>query len=346
MILLVSIAAVAASTAAPAPAQAPVTDPPLRELTIAFMSNRHGQVAPCHCDTAPLGGVDRQVGALQRLRAEKKALLVLDGGDNFFDSANNAMAKDALERAELIADAFAQLKPDAVTPGERDFVRGGPLVRELGIRGRMPWLMTNIAPPSDKAPMVKPFLMQKFADGQRVLVLGVYSKSAFPKQLQDEKYTFTDPLEAINRMLAMYRSYADLIVVIVHGDAQTEEKIATKAEGVSLVFNGHDGRLQFGARTFGTVQSLAAGNSGKYLLHVDLRYKGSLPKLEAGMDVQKYFREQKQQGGKMDSGLGLKNTLFFQLLPLAADVPTVPELQARAKAIDPIGYEIAASQPR
>ncbi|MCC6809431.1 MAG: hypothetical protein IT381_18530 [Deltaproteobacteria bacterium] len=338
--------ALALFVAAAAPASKPTE--PMRELTIVYMSNRHAAVAPCHCDSAPLGGVDRQAGAIADLRKKNRAVLVLDGGDNFFESPEQAKAADAMSRAELLADALDRMRPDLMMAGERDFLRGGPVLRELGLRAKAAWVASNVMPPVDKPSMFKPYLLAKLGE-QRVLVLAVYAKSTFPKPLADEKYTLQDPIEAIERLLAMYKSYADLIVVVAHTDGQTEEKIATKVQGVSIVLNGHEGRLQFGTRAYGDVQSLAAGNLGKYLVHVDLRYKGVLPKLEAGMDVQKFFRDARTNPGKtaLNQGLGLKNTLFFQLLPLANDVSTIEELRTRARAIDPVGYELsaAASKP-
>ncbi len=310
-------------------------------LTVVFTSNRHAQVAPCHCDSAPLGGVDRQVGAVADLRAKNKNVLVLDGGDNFFDTAEQTRMPDAQARAELIADALDQIKPDLMIPGERDFLKGGPALRELGLRSHAPWVVSNVIQTSDRVPMFRPFLLAKPGD-QRVLVLAVYSKTTFPKALADEKYELQDPVDALNRMVAMYKSYADLVIVVAHTDGATEEKIASKVSGISVILNAHEGRLQFGARAMGKVQSVAAGNSGKYLVSFDLRYRGAAPLFEAGLDVQKSLRQAATQPAKWKHPFADKNTLFFQLLPLAMSVPSVEALRDRAKYIDPLGYQLGA----
>ena len=306
--------------------------PEPKELTIVYMSSRQGAVAPCHCDTAPLGGVDRQLGAVEAIRAKAKSVLVIDGGDNFFESSEQAKAPDAMARAELIADTFAAIKPDVMFPGERDFLHTAPTLRELGTRARAPWLASNISPARDRPPMVLPLHVAKI-DGQKVLLLGVYMKETFPAALKDEKYGFEDPEITVKRVVSQYRGYADLIVVIAHTDAQTEEKLAA-IDGVTLVLSAHEGRLQFGTRPIADAQVVAAGKDGKYLVRLDLRYRTPLPKLQAGVEVQKFFREKKA----MSQGLGLKDTLLFQLVPLSAEGPSNEALRTRAKAIDPVGY--------
>ena len=41
-----------------------------QELTILYSADRHSEVAPCHCETNPLGGVDRQAATVAALRKE------------------------------------------------------------------------------------------------------------------------------------------------------------------------------------------------------------------------------------------------------------------------------------
>ena len=47
------------------------------------------------------------MGAIARLREQTKQLVVLDGGDNFFDTPEQAQAKDAMTRAEVTATSSA-----------------------------------------------------------------------------------------------------------------------------------------------------------------------------------------------------------------------------------------------
>jgi 2',3'-cyclic-nucleotide 2'-phosphodiesterase (5'-nucleotidase family) len=317
---------------------------PARELSLVFLSSRHAAVAPCHCDTAPLGGVDRQVTAVADARQKSKAVLVIDGGNNYFDTADQAALPDAMTRAELIADAQAEMKPDVMVPGTRDFLKGAPALRDLGMRARANWLVSNVSPPTGRATMFVPFVNVKAGD-QRVVFLSVYGKSAFPPSLKEEKWTLEEPVAATKRLVAMYKSYADIVVLITHTDGQTEEKIAEQVEGVSIILSAADGKLQFGTRQTGDVQIASAGNLGKYLVRLDLRFHQALPKLEAGMDVQKYFRELRaaktpnDEKDFLSKGFGLKDTLAFQLLPMAAEITGQTALRERARAIDPVGYE-------
>jgi hypothetical protein len=132
------------------PVAAQATPAAFHDLTIVYASDRRGEVAPCHCDSAPLGGVDRQAGYVEALRKEGRNLLLLDGGDNFFPEPSAMELGRYLPRAELIADAFAMLKPAAVVPGERDLAGGISLWKTLGVRARVTWLISNLAPTSGK----------------------------------------------------------------------------------------------------------------------------------------------------------------------------------------------------
>ena len=58
-------------------AASPSSAPSLKELSILYVSSRHGAVAPCHCDTSPLGGVDRQATAIAEARKNTKNLIVI-----------------------------------------------------------------------------------------------------------------------------------------------------------------------------------------------------------------------------------------------------------------------------
>jgi hypothetical protein len=129
--------------------------------------------------------------------------------------------------------------------------------------------------------------------------------------------------------------------------------------------SAHEGRLQFGARQAGNGQIVSAGNSGKYMIRLDLHYRPPRPTLTAGMEVQKFFRDFTQLRTRMaavtagserdDMEQRLWNlqrseiyakqsTLLFNLLPMGTDVAGNPDLLARAKAIDPAGYDFSKAK--
>ncbi len=320
------------------------------DLTIVYAADRRAEVAPCHCDNNPLGGVDRQVAELAQLR-KQGPLLVIDGGDNFFDTAEQVQNPDADARAELIADALAKIDPIVTLPGTRDFLRGASALRTLGIRAHTTWLMSNVSAAPDRPSMFADHVIAKVGD-QKILLLGFWSELTFPAEAKNEGYKLEDPIQAAQRLLQQYGKQVDLAIAIAHTGGQIEEQLGEKVPGLSLILSSHEGRLQFGARQSGSAQIVSAGHSGKYMIRLDLHYHAAAPTLEAGMDVQKFFRDLQTAREKNDKAavsafeakdyFAKKDTLLFKLLPMGMDIIGAPELNARARAIDPAGYDFSA----
>lgn len=332
-----------------------------QELTVVYSADRHSEVAPCHCENNPLGGVDRHVATLAALR-KAGAVLVLDGGDNFFASAEQADTPAAIARAELIADALAKMNPAVITPGVLDYARGANAMHTLGQRAHANWLVSNVNPPAGHSSLFARDFTAKIGE-QKILILGFWSEKTMPEEAKQEGYTLQDPVTVAKRAVEVIGPNVDLIIAIAQTDAQTEEALAG-VEGISLVLSAHEGRLQFGARQLGKGQIVSAGNAGKYMIRLDLHYRPPRPALTAGIEVQKFYRDFTQLRARMaavtdgsvrdDMELRFYNlqqsaiyakesTLMFNLLPMGADIKGDLELLARAKAIDPAGYEL--SQP-
>lgn len=332
MITLLSIALAALTGAAP-------TQPAAKTVHLLFSSSRMAEVSPCKCEAEPLGGVGRYAAAIERLRSQYGSLVLIDGGDNFFASPEQATSAQAQPRAELIADTFRATKPDVMVPGERDFLRGAPALRDLGIRAIAPWVLANVSPPPGRANMFVPAYVVKTPQA-KVLVLGALGLKAFPDALKQEGWTYEEPTAALRRWIAMYRAAADVIVVVLHGDPSYEQKIAEQLPEVSLLFNGHEGRLQFGARAVGKLQTIAAGALGKHLVHLELRLNHVRPALQAGSDAQRYL-QQRQAASQpaldaLDANpLAKRDLLLFQLVPLGVDAGEDATLRDRAEALDP-----------
>jgi 2',3'-cyclic-nucleotide 2'-phosphodiesterase (5'-nucleotidase family) len=318
------------------------------DLTIVYAADRRAEVAPCHCDNNPLGGVDRQVAEVAALR-KQGPVLVIDGGDNFFDTAEQSQNPDADARAELIADALAKIDPIVTLPGARDFLRGAQALRTLGIRAHATWLMSNVT--SDHASMFTDHVIAKVGD-QKILLLGFWSELTFPAEAKGEGYRLEDPIQAAQRLLQQYGKQVDLAIAIAHTGGQVEEQLGEKVPGLSLILSSHEGRLQFGARQSGSTQIVSAGHSGKYMIRLDVHYHAPAPTLEAGMDVQKFFRDLQTARDKNDKAaasaleakdwFAQKDTLLFKLLPMSMDLTGAPDLYARARAIDAAGYDFSA----
>ena len=114
-------------------------------------------------------------------------------------------------------------------------------------------------------------------EGRKFFLLGFWSDKTMPPEAQKEGYTLQDPVETAKRLVdQLGTAKADLVIAIAQTDGQTEEALAS-VPGISLVLSAHEGRLQFGARQAGAGQIVSAGNSGKYMIRLDLHYRPPRP---------------------------------------------------------------------
>ena len=101
-----------------------------RRLTILSTADVGGDTEPCGCKIRPLGGVARRVHAVRGFGEA----LVVDGGDHFFrtEELDPRDEPQARATAELLADALAEMKAQALVVGERDLALGRPALAALG----------------------------------------------------------------------------------------------------------------------------------------------------------------------------------------------------------------------
>lgn len=113
-----------------------------RRLTILSTADVGGDTEPCGCKIRPLGGVARRVHAVRGFGEA----LVVDGGDHFFrtEELDPRDEPQARATAELLADALAEMKAQALVVGERDLALGRPALAALGARARLTLLGGNL----------------------------------------------------------------------------------------------------------------------------------------------------------------------------------------------------------
>lgn len=343
--------------------------PAPKELSILFGGDRRGEIAPCRCENAPLGGIDRQVTLVREWRQKEGegSLLVLDGGDNFFPEPS-ATDPIAFKRAELVADGLGAMRHAVMVPGERDFAAGLVRFRELGARAHALWVVSNLKVAPGKLPMTLPYQMLRRGD-QRILVLGVVGPESMPDALRLEGYKAQDPEAATLALVEQFKSEADLIVLVSHLGRAKAEKLAEKVNHPLLILNAHDGKLRFGASSVGKSQLVESPHSGKYLVRLHLRYRPGAP-LVSGAAVQKGEREREELKRRLldlenkpasvpasqphtprEKGLlelqrqlaeleasplfAEQSTIFYQLLPVDSDIPPDPTFAPRVVELSP-----------
>ncbi len=97
---------------------------PNGQLTLVVTSGIVGHLEPCGCSSDQRGGVARAAAAVEAIRAEGRAVLLVDGGDRFFPSAASPadvlVANQQRLEAETMLQATRTMGYDALVLGARD----------------------------------------------------------------------------------------------------------------------------------------------------------------------------------------------------------------------------------
>ncbi|MGB5811354.1 MAG: hypothetical protein WBG86_12530, partial [Polyangiales bacterium] len=123
------------------PAAAP-TDPDAPAVRLAVITDLKGYLEPCGCTSRPLGGIDRMAAKIRALRAGGVPLLVLMGGDLFFDTSvlEPARVDQAWRNATTLVGILNDLDVDAVVPGAHDRAQDPERTAVLEAQAEFPWL--------------------------------------------------------------------------------------------------------------------------------------------------------------------------------------------------------------
>ncbi|HEX7476689.1 MAG TPA: multiheme c-type cytochrome [Polyangiales bacterium] len=220
--------------AAVAPAARSVA-PALRLVAITDLS---GYLAPCGCQSRPLGGIDKAAWKLAQLRADGVPTLFVSAGDLLFGDRPEG-SSDASEslmqetwRAETLLGALERLGLAAATPGARDLENGGPVFRKLAEQAHVRWLPRDTDPSgSAVASWVAP------VGGLKIGVVGASSFSGAESDLEPARVTQLGA--ALQKQVDAVRAQqADVVVALLSTPARAGRRIVSGLRGVDFVVQG------------------------------------------------------------------------------------------------------------
>jgi hypothetical protein len=264
----------------------PATQTPARPsratLRLVVVTDPSGYLAPCGCQSRPLGGIDRAAAALRELRADGTPTLLLAAGNLFFspgaheepvlDGAQEEAARQARWQAEALAGIFGELGLAAATPGPADVQHGAEALRELAARTRAPLLGLARAGDAGATPAAgeaDSLLLER--GGVRV---GIWGLSDLPGGAGS-----TASADLASRAQALTASLrargAALVVGLVQSDARLARKIAAASQGLDvLVLGGLDSADAPPPERIGAATLVRAARHGHGLLVLDLHRTG------------------------------------------------------------------------
>ena len=220
-----------------------------------------------------LGGFAHLATLVKKLRAERAATLLLDGGDTWHGSATSLWT-----RGQDMIEAQKLLGVD-ITTGHWEFTYGAERVKEVvdkDFAGRIEFLAQNVATADFGDPVFKPYSIRSLG-GVPVAVIGQafpYTPIAHPRRFVAE-WRFGIEEKHLQEMVDEARAKGAAVVVLLsHNGMDVDLKLASRVTGIDVILGGHTHDavpvpIQVRNRKGKTLVT-NAGSNGKFLAVLDL----------------------------------------------------------------------------
>jgi 5'-nucleotidase len=238
----------AASLALPAlPALRPLAAQATARIGIVHVNDFHSRHegalangANCRPGQDCLGGSARLVTAIKQARAaaqaEGRAVLSLDGGDQFMGSLFYTLHRGAAEAA-----IQQEWGVEAMALGNHEFDHGpANLARYLRTLDK-PVLAANLDTTDEPElqGLVRPALEFR-RDGLRVVVIGLITETTPQIASPGPRLRFRDAEEATERAVAQALAAGPaMVVVLSHRGIEADQRMAARVRGVDVIVGGH-----------------------------------------------------------------------------------------------------------
>jgi 5'-nucleotidase len=274
------------------------------DLVVLHLNDTHGSLEPhLNSDSAQVGGVARATTLIRDIRRlNPERVLLLHAGDLF--SRGDPVTSCLGGRANL--EILELMGVDALTPGNGDFYFGFENLVEQTSRVGYPVLHANVMHNHTGAPLLPAYTIQEIS-GVRVAILGLGSVRMGHYSARDLEWL--DPVQVARQYAPVLRRQADLLLVLSHLGARGDSALAAAVPEIDLIVGGHSHtRLDSLMRVPRPPNPVAIG-----IAQAQSRYE-----VVGRVDV----RMRRSQGGY------IVDRLEGRLLPVTADVPDDPEVEA------------------
>jgi sulfur-oxidizing protein SoxB len=220
-----------------------------------------------------LGGFAHLATLVKRLRAERRASLLLDGGDTWQGSATSLWT-----RGQDMIEAQKLLGVD-ITTGHWEFTYGAQRVKEVvdkDFAGRIEFLAQNVETEDFGDPVFKPYTIRSLG-GVPVAVIGQafpYTPIAHPRRFVAE-WRFGIEEKRLQGVVDEARGKGAAVVVLLsHNGMDVDIKLASRVAGIDAILGGHTHDavpVPIPVRNrLGKTLVTSAGSNGKFLAVLDL----------------------------------------------------------------------------
>lgn len=251
---------------------------PAPTFRLLVVTDVKGYLAPCGCQSRPLGGVDKLATALARARADHVPTLFVAAGDLLFDGAGHAgvegpdAATQEVWKAETLVQILGRLGLAAAAPGRADFANGADMFVRLARSARFAVLGASVSVAEPASAYTPPPALVKDVGGTRVGVIGV-ADLAGPSGALPDGVTATGTAVARATAAAARARHdgAEVVVALVTGSRRTAREIARAVPSIDFVVEGGLDDADVGPPTVvSNAVMLHAARQGHGLLVVDV----------------------------------------------------------------------------
>ena len=306
--LLLFVFAASAACIGPREAVGPAgrTEPPPLRLTVLFFNDLHGHLLPFTVkqedgSRAEIGGIARMATLVRNIRAQDRMegthTLLLVAGDIL-----QGTPMSTVFRGEPDVEALNAMGVDAMVVGNHEFDFGLENFQALRKQARFPFLSTNVVWKDSGRLVCEPAAEFPLSDRVRVTVVGATTDQLLTSTRAENVALLdvTDPVRAVAEICERSRDRGP-VILLSHSKAAADEQMALAAPGLAAIVGGHDQILLNPWKDVGGVPIFQAFEKGKYLGRFDL---------------------------EIDPDSGRASVVDWGYLPVTADIPADPEIQA------------------
>jgi hypothetical protein len=200
------------------------------QLALLITGKIEGYLEPCGCAGIERmkGGMGRRFSLFKQLRAKGWPVVGLDVG-----GLANGFGREAEIKLHTLVDGMRAMDYGAITLGETDLkLPAGELVAETTNQpGR--FVSANVGLFGFDANMIEKTRIIA-AGGMKIGVTGVLGNSC-QKEIQNAEIEFTDPAEAIKKVLPELRQKSDLLVLLAHATVDESKELAKRFPEFNVV---------------------------------------------------------------------------------------------------------------
>jgi len=225
-----------------------------------------------------VSGAARRMTVVRRVRAEMRTpVLLFDSGDTTWPNA--WVARTFHGEADLAV--WNVMGYDAMVFGNHDFEWHAPDMLRLIKESKSPWVCADLVYTKTGKPFLKPYIIKEVG-GVRVAVFGLTIVD--PSACVAELGLKVLPQVEIARILVHeLRKQAEIVVLLSHLGAQSDEQLARRVPGIDIILGGHSHSLLVPPRmvpvsaptafSIGAVPIVQAGQYGDHMGRTKLIFR-------------------------------------------------------------------------